>query len=276
MGLLSAAAAIGLGLFAGAEERRFERAAAVDIGARLQGEGKVVAVNVRPRGLAAAWGELDLATIRAQNFTLNEMPLFVEPERSQAGKLGMLQLRLTDFQLRGLRVESLSADIPGCRYDFGLARRTQQIRVTRTGEGTGEVVVREADLAQYLVTKYREIKRATVRLDRGWVWVEGYGEFLIAKTEFRLLARLTPKGKRQLELTDAKIWFDGNRTDEFGRATLLRTLNPVVDLEKDLGLFDAVDVTHVETRDGVLRARGITRIPSRPKPSGPASNSGRL
>lgn len=254
---------IGLGI-GSAEIDKFERAAAAEISAKLTGENRIVNVDAVPDGLAVAWGALDRATITATDFSLTELPFFTEPERSQSGRIHLLQLRMTDFDLRGLHIDELSADIPDCRYDFGLAKSQQIFRLSRSGIGTGSVKILEQDLADYIVKKYAEIKSAKVKVYNDVVWVEGYGEFLIIKTDFAIIAKLKAVEGTQLELTNAKIYFDWVRADEASANLLLRILNPVVDLDKDLGLYDAISVDKIRLRDGFVLASGPTKIPTRP------------
>ena len=262
--LLLALFGFGLG-FGDAEISKFERLAAAEILSRLSGDSARVQVDVVPDGLAVAWGSLTRATITASDFSLTELPLFTEPERSQAGRLGELRLRLYDFELRGLRIKELRADIPGCRYDFGLARSERTFRLSKSGVGTGSVKILEQDLADYIVMKYAEVKSATVKVYNDVVWVEGYGEFLIFKTEFAIIAKLTAVEGTKLDLTDAKIYFNWRRADPAGAQALLDLLNPVIDLDEDLNLHGAISVGSIRLRDGVLLIEGDTKIPVRPK-----------
>lgn len=246
------------------EVRVFERIAAADIASRLEGESKKVSVNVRTGGLESAWGDLPSATITAKNFSLQNLPLYTEPDRSQAGKLGALNLNLREFTLRGLKIESLTASIPDCRYDFALAMKRRQIRLSRSGMGRGEVRIREADLAAYIVKKYRDIKRCTVKAEYGVVWVEGYGEFLLAKTDFTVIAQIAIEDGTKLVLTRPKIFFDWVRAEPAAADAMLKTLNPIVDLHEDLGLADAIFVDTIDCRGGYVVASGKTKIPVRP------------
>lgn len=264
MGLLGAAIFIGLGIFGGETEKSFERRAAWDIAGRLEGESKQVSVNVTPNGLGAAWGDLKSAEIRASDFAIDGLPLFTEPDRSQAGKVGTLKLSLREFSLKKLKVESLEAIIPGCRYDYGLAQRRGQIRLSRSGIGTGEVTIRQSDLADYVVKKFSEIKRCTIEIKHGLVWIRGYGEFLIVNSEFKVIARIGVEDGSKLVLTDVDVFFGDRLADEMTAKALLQTLNPVVDMRKDLGLYDAVTVEGVKLADGKLRAWGKTKIPIKP------------
>ena len=262
--LLLALFGFGLGI-GNAEISRFEREAAAEISAGLSGDSRKVQVDVVPDGLAVVWGSLSRATITASDYSLEELPFFTDPERSQSGRIGELRLRLSNFHLRGLRIEELRADIPGCRYDFGLARSERTFRLSRSGVGTGSVKILEQDLADYIVLKYAEVKSATVRVYKDVVWVEGYGEFLIFKTDFAIIAKLTAVDGTKLNLTDAKIYFDWRRADPASAQALLDLLNPVIDLDADLRLHGAISVTSIRLRDGVLVIDGETKIPVRPK-----------
>jgi hypothetical protein len=256
---------VGSGIFfADHEKARFEHKAAADILAKVvDGKGRFE-VKVQPSLLGGITGELDSATISGSEFTLDELPLFTEPDRSTSGKIGDLRLRLTDFTLRRLRVAELQANIPGCRYDFGLAKGKGLIRLSRSGDGEGFVKLREKDLADYLMKKFHEIKRCTVKLDGNTVWVEGYGEFIIVNTDFAVIADLGIEDGTKLVLQNAKVYFDWLRADGPAVDGLLKTLNPVVDLKKDLGLFDAVYVEKIKIHQGILTASGRTKIPVRP------------
>lgn len=270
MGALAVLAALGGVLFAGAEERRFERDAAAEVSGRLEGEGRRVSVNARPAGLAAAWGELESVTIRASGFSVQALPLHTEPERSRRGVVGSLKLELSDFSLRGLRVESLEAEIPGCRYDFGLALRRRMFRLSHSGVGHGSVTVLDRDLPPFLLAKYPEIKTISVRIERSHVWVEGFGEFLVVTTGFTVIAKLGVEDKTKIVLKDAKVWFDWRRADALAAKAVLDALNPVVDLDQDLGLEGAMHVEAVELPQGRIVARGRTTIPVKGASSGNA------
>jgi hypothetical protein len=261
----------GLLWLGGAELEAAEARAARDIAAKLQGKDKQVQVEVQPNGLAGAWGDLEKVRIAARDFRLDELPLFTEPERSQSGRIGTLFLELEEFQLGELRVQSLKAQIPGSRFDFGLAKDEGRLRLSRSGTGTGEVAIEEDALADFIVQKFSEIKRATVKVYNDVVWVEGYGEFLLVDSEFTVIAKIDPRNGTELYLDEAKVYFNWRRAEPAATAALLQTLNPVIDLRKDLGLYDAVKVQDVRLRDGVLRATGETTIPTRPENQNPGA-----
>jgi hypothetical protein len=251
----------GVFLFGGSQIRRFEAEAARDVASKLGGADKKVSVKVRFAGIS---GALASATIRASRFTTDGLPLFTEPDRSTRGVVHELRLFLNDFSLKGLRVESLEAKIPDCRFDYSLAFRHHQIRLSRSGVGTGSVTLLEKDLEAFILRKFAEIKRVSVSVQKDRLRVVGYGEFLIISTEFDVDARLAIVNGSQLVLDDAKVLFDGREADLLARDALLQTLNPVVDLDRDLALHGAILMERLELDNGRIRAFGSTRIPVLP------------
>ncbi|HVL38881.1 MAG TPA: LmeA family phospholipid-binding protein [Fimbriimonadaceae bacterium] len=263
--LLAGLALAGLYLLGSGEIRKFERLAAEEIRSKLGGDRARVDVRTQLNGLFGAFsGDLRRVTITASDFETDALPLFTEPELSKRGRVRELRISLRNFRLAGLRVDALESSIPDCRFDLGLAMKRRMIRLSQSGVGTGTVRLLDRDLEAFILRKFKEIKRVQVRIEPGKVLVEGYGEFLIIKTNFSVEAKLSPLNKTQLVLTDAIILFDGREADEHSRRVLLETLNPVVDLSKDLGLYDAVEMTDVALREGFLEAHGRTRIPVKP------------
>jgi hypothetical protein len=255
-----------LGGFAGREVRSFERAAAADIASRLQGDSKEVKVGVELDGpFRAATGRLAVATITARNFSLESLPLFTEPERSKKGRVDVLRLRLYDFNLRGLRIQELSADINDCRYDYNLAIREKKVRLSKSGFGPGYARVDAKALEDFILHKYSEIKSIKVQLKKYKVFVEGTGDFLLFKSNFYVIADLVPRNGTELWLENTIVFMDGVRVRDGSERALLQALNPVIDENKDLKLYGALRMERVAIHDGYLELFGTATIPELPK-----------
>lgn len=257
-------------LLGNGQVQRFERLAAADLRSVLGSPEARVAVQVKPSSpLGAALGDLRLATIRASGFSTNGLPLFTEPKRSRKGVVRELRIELSSFRLCGLEVERLEASIPRCRYDIGLALSEHRFRLSRSGTGTGYVAVREAALGDFVLRKFREISSVQVRIHNDHVFVEGEGEFLIAKARFFVVGKLSVQEGTKLYLSDVKILLNGARAEGAVRESMLSILNPVVDLDKDLRLHGAIQVERMKLRNGLLEAWGPATVP--PMPEAPVS-----
>ncbi len=247
------------------EVRGFELAAGREILTKLEGPDKLVNIQTKLNGvIGGPAGDLREVTIFASHFTTPGLPLFTEPHRSKKGRIGLLKLELKDFSLKALRIESLSAAIPECRYDYALAISKRQMRLSKSGTGDGQVIILAKDLERFILYKFKEIKRVTVKIENDKVFVEGYGEFALLTTNFLVIATLASPGGRVLELANARIFFDDRPADSASSRVLLNKLNPVVDFAADLGLYDAITLKGMHLKDGVLRAWGDTKIPDLP------------
>lgn len=257
--------ALGFGLFhlAGGEVHRFERLAASEVATKIQGSAREVQIraNVGPDG---ALGDVWHVLLAARRFDADGLPLFTEPQRSKAGLVRTLDIDLSDFSLRGLHVDRLRASIPSCRFDLSLAVRHHTFRLSRSGVGTGEVVVSDRDLGAFILRKFHEVKSVYVRVSNGRIHVEGHGEFLLLSTDFAIDAHLEARDGDKLVLSDARILFDGQPAGPEANEVLLNTLNPVVDLNRDLGLHGAMRVDRLDLSDGLIRASGAVTIPNLP------------
>ncbi len=264
------------GVFAlgGSEIRRFERDAARDIASLLQpsegGSKPVVRVSAQYPGLLSpAFGEVESASILASGFATQGLPLFTEPNRSKAGRIDSLNLSLRNFSLRGLRVERLEASIPDCRFDLGFAQRKRKIRLSRSGLGVGRVEILLTDLEKFIPLKFVEIVQCSARVVGKRLVIEGDGKFLLLNGRFSVSGEIAWSGT-QILLKAAKMTFDGKPMDPMSEEGLLQVLNPVIDLDKDLGLYDAVQISEVTLLPDRIVATGKTKIPDLPTNDGVA------
>lgn len=248
-----------------------EAAAALEISDRLESPRARVQVRVVLNGLEGALGHLDSATITASGFSVKELPFYTEPWRSKYGRVGTLRIVLTDFSLAGLHVQELSASVPDCRYDRGLALDDRAFRISRSGTGWGSVTINELDLADFILKRSPNIERATVRVFSDVVWIEGTGTILISKTDFTVVGRLSTRDGFQIDIEPRKVFFGWQRADQSLLDAVARALNPVIDISRDLGLGDALTIYEISLRDGVLRASGPARIPI--KTGGPPTDN---
>lgn len=254
------------GAVSSAEVRKFERRAAEELAGRLEGEGKEVRVRADIDGLiGGASGRLHEVVIEARRFQVSELPLFTEPERAKDGRIRTLRIRLSEFVLRGLAVEELTADISSSRFDFGLAKREGKIRLSESGVGPGYVRMNAAALEKFILHKFREIKRVSVRLEHDKVYVEGRGEFLFFSTDFYVSAKLVARNGVEVWLDDAWILLDGKLPLDGSGKILLDSLNPILDIDKDLRLFGAFQIRDLRSKNGLLELWGEATVPADPR-----------
>jgi hypothetical protein len=242
----------------------FQRSVAKEISSRLEGDQKKVHVEAEYGGiLGPAFGEVSHAKISASNFSSQGLPFFTEPNRSQAGVIRKLTLDFRDFEVSGLRCESLFAEIPDCRYDFALAKRSKIIRLSRSGTGKAKVLLRFTDLESFVKLKFPEMKEVKITSDGDWLRIDGKGQFLILNADIIVKAKLKTNGT-QLFLDDAVVRIDGENPDEPSKQSLIQALNPILDFSKDLDLLDAVTAERIVLSSRSVSIEGKVKIPIKP------------
>jgi hypothetical protein len=260
------AAALGLIFhFGGLEVHRFERLAADDLRSRVSGDSAQVSVRTTFSSLLGGpLGELDEVTVTARDFSCAQLPLFVESQRSRVGRIRLLRLDLRDFELAGLRVQHLVAEIPDCRFDYAAAVRHHRFIITASGSGDARVWVSQEAIAAFAPHKLPMLRDVTVRVDKDKVFVEGSGKVLFLDTQFSVIAGLEVVGGRQFVLASPHVFFGAHATNADAGRAVVSALTPLIDLDKDLGLHGALEVVGLRLRDGVIEAWGTATLPVLP------------
>jgi hypothetical protein len=250
---------IALGGTAELARSRLERSIEADVRRILGGEAKV---DLRARVRSDLRASFTLA---ARDFSVDGMPFYCDPDSAGDEVAGFLRLELRNFRLRGLRVSELRADIPRAAYDSDRAFRDGRIRLRSTGEGPGSVRIEAAALAEYLVLKFPILRDVTVNFENGHIEVTGGSSARILGERFRVRAELRVATNRTLNLENLLLWVDDQPVSEANRRAAETFLNPVLDVDRDLGLAGAVDIERLAFDARSVTAFGRVRIPKRPK-----------
>jgi hypothetical protein len=244
--------------------REVEKSAAREIRQRVGGGD--IRVHIEPDGVDGLLkGRLKRITVEASHFTLDGLPFTLEAHRPQTGWIKQFVMRLHDVSLRGLRAERVYAEIPDVRYDRRLAMRRRIFRLSDTGVGHAEIVVLQHDLAAYIRRKYAPyVREVQVEITPTETRVYGSALFLGSELRFRAIGQLTPREGRYLDLASARIELEGTELPPAAVETLRQWLNPLIDADRDLGLYDGLYVETVMSESGQMRALGKAAIPRSP------------
>ena len=260
--LSAAALALAGGALLRSSWSRIERAAEADIRQILG--GKAVGVHAEPDGLVgSAMGRVESVKISASGFTVDGMPLFCDPELSQKGRMKRLQISLREFVIRDLPVQELTCDIPNNRFALGMLL-DGKVRLSKSGEGVGAVTISQSGLADYVKRRFGLIESIEIKLDKYKLFAKGTASMGILKRDFEIICDLVIAEKRRLEIANPIVFINGARVRDGSDASLLRALNPVLDLDRDLGLSGAFDMERIRVKDGLAVINGRARIPNRP------------
>jgi hypothetical protein len=174
-----------------------------------------------------------------------------------------LQIRLSDFVIRDLPVRELTCNIPNNRFALGLLREGK-VRLTRSGEGTGSVTIDEDGLEQYILARFTAAQAIVIRLEKYKLIAKGTAMIAMLKRDFEIICDLEIAEKRRLVIANPITFIEGRRIRDGSDSALLRAFNPVLDLDRDLGLHGAFDMETIRISDGLAEIKGRARIPNRP------------
>lgn len=242
---------------------RIERAAEVDIAGSLGVSREYVTVSADGL-LGSALGRVASVEISARGFAVDGNPFFSDPSFSKAGRLGILRLRLRDFSVRDLPVDELSADIPGCRFALGMLT-SGKVRLSRSGEGDGSVKIASSGLRQYMLARFKVFESLEIRLEKYKLFARGRAVFGPIRRDFEIICDLEISGKRALVIANPIVFIAGRRVRDGSEQSLVTAFNPVLDIDKDLGMAGAFDMYKIVMRDGEAVITGLARIPVRPE-----------
>lgn len=241
--------------------REIEKNAAREIQQRIGGGD--IRVKIEPDYGGVAKGQLKTLTVYAKNFTLEGLPFTLEPERPQSGLIKQFILLMENVNLRGLRAETAAAAIPNIAYDKSLALSKRIFRLSATGVGACEIVVNETDLAAYIFRKYAPyIRRVEVDITPEQTVVSGVMALLGSEVRFRAVGKLAPREGRYLDLAEVQIEIEEVNLSPQSANLLRQFLNPIIDIERDLGLYDGLHVDEVVSELGKMKAVGKVWIPT--------------
>lgn len=264
---LGATAAVA-GFVIGSSWSAIERAAAEDIRKQLGGNARVQVTAESDGLLGTVLGRVRSVSIEASNFSVDGMPFFVEPGLSKSGRMGSLRFALRDFVIRDLPVRELAAEIPENRFPLGLLR-SGVVRLSDSGEGKGSVTITESGLAQYMRRRFAQILlEVDVEFSKHKVFARGQAALGPIRKRFEIIADLEIATPRQLRISRQVVFMDGVRIRDGSDARLIDSLNPVLDIDRDLGLAGGFDMQRLKISEGSAIIFGAARIPMRPASQG--------
>ncbi len=262
MSLPLVAAAFGLLFhFGGQEVRRFENLASKDLASQLDGSNKQVKVRIKIGSLRP--GHLCEAVIEASDFNTPSLPLWTEPWRSKEGRIDRLIIKLKDFEIGGLPVQSLDIELSDCRWDVAYAVKEGKIRLSRSGRGTFRATIAQDGIVRYLAKRYPFVKTERLEIDAYKVLFAGSLATPLGSTSFDLVAIPRLHGSSGLSLIPAYLSFGGRRTDIAREPALQRIFDPVLDLDRDFGLRGALHIDQLSFQAQRLDITGSAVIPVR-------------
>jgi hypothetical protein len=259
----SATAVLGLLIFTGFLHHRAERAIVRDVSRTAV--GGTFGARVDGRGLLGlAIGQADTVFVTGRHFRSEGFPFTVRRGEGIRAYVRTLRIDFTDFTLRGIPVRRFEARIPGTSIDAGRAFFDERIVMRTAGEGTAEAVVGPEALGAIFARKFPQYKNVRIRLRPGFVDVEADVSALGAPLKLESTSMVGLREGRYVVLESSVMKLNGKDASPQFVESVHKTVNPVLDTDKDLGLGAYFYARALEVSDGILTVRGAARMPIAP------------
>src|SRR6185295_5508534 len=125
-----------------------------------------------------------------------------------------------------------------------------RIVLRSAGEGTAVAVVNEPGLRSFILKKYPQYKDLVVRLTPGSAYLAARASVLGLPARVEATAGIGVREGRYLDAIDPVMKLNGKEAAPSLTLSILKTLNPVLDIDRDLGLGGYIYVTRAEIGQG--------------------------
>lgn len=257
-----------LAMIAGFANWRAEHAIVHDLGRNVKG-GELHAYLATKGDLGTLIGQADSVVVKARGFSSDGFPLRMQRGTGLRAYVRTLKLDFQDITLHGIPVRQFQADIPRVSLDIGRAFFDERVVIRSAGEGTAEAVVESAAMRDYLQKKFPQFSEVVLTLTPGQARIEGDMLVLGSKSKVEAVAKLGIVDGRYVQLVEPALKLNGKPLTPAFAQSLLKSVNPVMDLEKDLGLSGYFTATEVVIGEGRVTVKGIARVPA-PAPGSPS------
>jgi hypothetical protein len=227
------------------------------------GSSGTISAHVAPRGMFGLYaGQISTVDVYGRGVQTDRLPFALYPKRGTFGSIGRLRLHLTDFRLIGLPIRRFDVDVPKIEYDLSHAMFRDRLVLRKSGTGTATVEVDAEGLRVFLLRKYRGILgEVRVSFAPSQLNLRGSASLLGITAPISANAALTVRDGRYVDFVNPSFFLNEQPVSEQIRTLLLMRLNPILDIEDDLGLRGFFRITQLEIGADSLRLTGTITIP---------------
>lgn len=250
----------GLFLFSWLLNQRAEHAVKQEVARAVRGMD--IHATVAPRGLfGLAVGQAYRVRVFGSGFQTDTIPFRLVPGGGLRASVRHLTLDFQNVTLRNLTVRSLRADIPFVTLDANQVFWNERIVLRTAGQGRGEAVLEAEALRVFLARKFPALKEPRVTLLPGRAQLNAEVLLFGVRSQIEARGRLAVLEGRYILIVDPLLRVNGKETTPQFAQAALKPFNPILDIEKDLGLGGFVTVEDVEIGEGILTVRGRATVP---------------
>ncbi len=252
---------LSLALISGLARHRAEHAIIHDMSRQVTG-GELHA-DVKPKGLLGLLvGSSKETLVSGRHINFESSPFKISKGTGLRANVDLLKLDFNEISVRGIPVKSLHLEIPSVSLDVVRAFVDERIFVRSAGEGTGRTTVDEHGLEVFITKKYPQINSPKVTLADGRVRLQGKFTGFGIPSDLDAIGSLEIVDGRFANLVSTTITLNGKPVVGPFMQSMLKMVNPVIDVDKDLGMGGTFYALSVEIRNGAATVYGKATVPA--------------
>ena len=226
------------------------------------GESGTLRATVKPRGaLGLLANDVWAIDLYGENNVSTGIPFKLYPKGGWKGSIRHLRIHFKNFEMNGMRVAGLEGDIPFAKYDISHAMVRGRLHLRGADPGTATVLLSAENVRDAMQKRFGNlISDATVTLEKDRVLIAGKLLLLGLRQAFRSTNSLVVREGR-LELADSAFFLNEKLVPSLTMASMLKQINPVFDVERDLKVTNFFTITGVKVSTEVIRVEGTLRLP---------------
>jgi hypothetical protein len=168
-----------------------------------------------------------------------------------------------------VRVSRLTADLPDVSVDLNHALFDERLIVRAAGIGKAEAIITQESLRDLVARKFPQLSAIQLTIRPGEATLAARMNLFGRMNDVVTIANLVPVDGRYVYVSDPRMTMNGQRSDSMFANSVIRQFNPVLDIDKDLGLGGFIYLKEIELKDGFAIVRGDATVPKKLAPEKP-------
>lgn len=227
-------------------------------------KGGHLQARVYPRGMfGSLLGQANSVRVTGSGVSINELPFTIQRGGGLHANVERLFLDLSDIQLKGLPVKRLSVVLPSVSVDADALIGRERMVMRSAGEGKAEGEFSIDKLMALFSTKMPSVSDVHIETNSNGLKIRANMSFFGFPNTIEADGTLNIVDGKYLILAFSRLTLNGATADPLLAKGMLDTVNPVLDIQRDLGLGALLTLTDVETKEGAVIVKGKLTIPAR-------------
>ncbi len=222
-----------------------------------------VQVTLKPRGIFGLFGnDISSIDVYGKRLQADDLPFGLHVKHSWQGSIQHLRLHYQDFRLRSLHVDRFDADIPNVKYDVNEALSREKLLLRGAGIGPASVGLKTDSLTVFINHKFPNLfSDLIITLQPGHVTLSGKTSIIGIRAPFQVDGHLIQRDSRYIDLIAENISINGIHVMPKTAQSLIDKINPVLDINTDLGLNGIFAINDVAIDSEFITIRGSITFP---------------